>query len=111
MLTDGEIFTGFAAGSPLDVEVASDAELLAYAAALVDADDPAFLAVAEDARCVFEAVKQVRLYAAMQAMLAAPNTAPAEDDGDLLAGCPLWPVDGCGDLNALCAALHSGGAS
>jgi hypothetical protein len=109
-MTDVEIFTSFAAGSPLDVEVASDAELQAYAAALVDADDPAFLAVAEDARRVFESVKQARLYAAMSAMLAAPNTAVAEDDGDMIAGCPLWPVDGCGDLNALSATLYSGGA-
>jgi hypothetical protein len=89
-------------GTLLDVEVASEAELQAYAAALVDADDEAFLAAAQDARRVFEAVKRARLYAAMAGLLAAPDTAVDAED-DLLAGCPLWPIASCADLSALAA--------
>ena len=79
----------------LDFESASEAELQAYAAALIDADDRSFLAAAARAHALYAAI-----YGTCDAQ--------ADEDPGILAGCPLWPVTGCFELGALGTAVRDG---
>lgn len=110
LLADGEFVAGLTRGTLLDREAGSEAEVTAYASALVDADDGAFFAAAVAAR---------RLYAEMATMLAAPcATADAADDydadghGGLYIAPNAWPIgdeSASFDLGALSTALYEDG--
>lgn len=126
MLTDEEIFTGFAHGSPLNREAGSMAEvdevaLAALCEAAGDADDPMSLAalpeapepVLESARSAFTADAPGAI-AAIYAGHCQPRVEiedyDADGKGGLYARRPLWRVKDCPDMSALSAALYRDGA-